>query len=153
MPLPCVLRGLGPLAGSIALLSVLVADGGAPALATPVIAPHTAVYKLELGKTKGGQAVTHASGRIEFKWSEGCDGWTVSQRTLMVLSNSQGRDIQTSWTLDAWESKDGRDLKAQELPGLWNGAMANWNTLFVEVPIITFNPVKTVNDLLRANHQ
>ncbi len=53
----------------------------------------------------------------------------------------------------AYKSSDGRDLKAQELPGLWNGAMANWNTLFVEVPIITFNPVKTVNDLLRANHQ
>ncbi|MFO7828773.1 MAG: DUF4301 family protein [Bacteroidales bacterium] len=51
------------------------------------------------------------------------------------------------------KSKDGRDLKAQELPGLWNGAMANWNTIFVEVPIITFNPVKTVNDLLRPEHQ
>ncbi len=41
------------------------------------------------------------------------------------------------------KSKDGKDLKAQELPGLWNGAMSNWNTLFVEVPIETFNPVKT----------
>lgn len=51
------------------------------------------------------------------------------------------------------KSKDGKDLKAQELPGLWNGAMADWNTLFVEVPLITFNPVKTVNDLLRAEHQ
>ncbi|MEM9897310.1 MAG: DUF4301 family protein [Bacteroidota bacterium] len=51
------------------------------------------------------------------------------------------------------KSKEGRDLKAQELPGLWNGAMADWNTLFVEVPILTFNPVKTVNDLLRPNHQ
>ena len=51
------------------------------------------------------------------------------------------------------KSKDGKDLKAQELPGLWNGAMANWNTLFVEVPLITFNPVKTVNDLLRTEHQ
>lgn len=51
------------------------------------------------------------------------------------------------------KSKDGIDLKAQELPGLWNGAMANWNTLFVEVPLITFNPVKTVNDLLREQHQ
>jgi hypothetical protein len=51
------------------------------------------------------------------------------------------------------KSKDGRNLKAQELPGLWNGAMANWNTLFVEVPLITFNPVKTVNDLLRPEHQ
>lgn len=51
------------------------------------------------------------------------------------------------------KSKSGRDLKALELPGLWNGAMSNWNTLFVEVPLITFNPVKTVNDLLREEHQ
>jgi hypothetical protein len=50
------------------------------------------------------------------------------------------------------KSNDGKDLKAQELPGLWNGAMSNWNTLFVEVPIETFNPVKTVNDLLREQH-
>ncbi len=51
------------------------------------------------------------------------------------------------------KSKDGRDLKALELPGLWNGAMSDWNTLFVEVPIETFNPVKTINDLLRPQHQ
>jgi len=51
------------------------------------------------------------------------------------------------------KSKDGKELKAQELPGLWNGAMADWNTLFIEVPLITFNPVKTVNDLLREQHQ
>lgn len=51
------------------------------------------------------------------------------------------------------KSKDGRQLKALELPGLWNGAMADWNTVFVEVPIITFNPVKTINDLMRPEHQ
>ncbi len=51
------------------------------------------------------------------------------------------------------KSKNGRDLKALELPGLWNGAMSDWNTVFVEVPIETFNPVKTVNDLLREQHQ
>lgn len=51
------------------------------------------------------------------------------------------------------KSKDGKELKAQELPGLWNGSMADWNTLFVEVPLVTFNPVKTVNDLLREQHQ
>ena len=50
------------------------------------------------------------------------------------------------------KSKDGKTLKAQELPGLWNGAMSNWNTIFVEVPVETFNPVKTVNDLLRKQH-
>ncbi|WP_454061689.1 DUF4301 family protein [Candidatus Nitrospira salsa] len=51
------------------------------------------------------------------------------------------------------KSYQGRDLKALELPGLWNGAMALWNTLFVEVPASTFNPVKTVFDLLRPEHQ
>nr|WP_321227284.1 DUF4301 family protein [uncultured Psychroserpens sp.] len=51
------------------------------------------------------------------------------------------------------KTKTGKDLKALELPGLWNGSMANWNTIFVEVPLITFNPVKTVNDLLKAPHQ
>lgn len=51
------------------------------------------------------------------------------------------------------KSKNGRELKALELPGLWNGAMSDWITLFVEVPAITFNPVKTVFDLLRPEHQ
>ncbi|SDG87753.1 DUF4301 family protein [Winogradskyella thalassocola] len=51
------------------------------------------------------------------------------------------------------KTKNGRDLKALELPGLWNGSMAHWSTIFVEVPIITFNPVKTVNDLLKSPHQ
>ncbi len=51
------------------------------------------------------------------------------------------------------KSKNGKSLKALELPGLWNGAMSDWNTVFVEVPIETFNPVKTVNDLLRPEHQ
>ena len=51
------------------------------------------------------------------------------------------------------KSKNGKALKALELPGLWNGAMSDWNTVFVEVPIETFNPVKTVNDLLRGEHQ
>ena len=51
------------------------------------------------------------------------------------------------------KSKDGKELLALELPGLWNGAMSRWNTIFVEVPISTFNPVKTVNDLLRPEHQ
>lgn len=51
------------------------------------------------------------------------------------------------------KSKSGKELKALELPGLWNGAMSDWNTIFVEVPIETFNPVKTVNDLLRKEHQ
>jgi hypothetical protein len=51
------------------------------------------------------------------------------------------------------KSQEGRDLLALELPGLWNGAMAHWLTLFVEVPLTTFNPVKTVLDLLRPEHR
>lgn len=51
------------------------------------------------------------------------------------------------------KSYQGRELKALELPGLWNGSMSDWNTLFVEVPVSTFNPVKTVLDLLRPAHQ
>jgi len=51
------------------------------------------------------------------------------------------------------KNKNGVPLKGYELPGLWNGAMAKWITVFVEVPLITFNPVKTVNDLLKPAHQ
>ncbi len=61
------------------------------------------------------------------------------------------RDPETGFITE--KSKDGKSLKALELPGLWNGAMSNWITLFVEVPLVTFNPVKTVNDLLRKEHQ
>ena len=51
------------------------------------------------------------------------------------------------------KTKNGKPIKAFELPGLWNGAMAKWTTIFVEVPLETFNPVKTVNDLLKSAHQ
>ena len=53
----------------------------------------------------------------------------------------------------SYKSKGGKELKALELPGLWNGSMSDWSTVFVEVPLSTFNPVKTVNDLLRDQHQ
>ncbi|MGA3013570.1 MAG: DUF4301 family protein [Bacteroidales bacterium] len=61
--------------------------------------------------------------------------------------------VDDSTGLITQKSSGGRTLKAQELPGLWNGSMAAWITLFVEVPLITFNPVKTINDLLRDEHQ
>lgn len=60
-------------------------------------------------------------------------------------------DPETGFVVE--KSKNGKTYKAYELPGLWNGSMANWITLFVEVPIETFNPVKTVNDLLKPTHQ
>ncbi|WP_258102917.1 DUF4301 family protein [Marinoscillum sp. MHG1-6] len=61
------------------------------------------------------------------------------------------RDMDTCFI--SQKSKDGKDLRAMELPGLWNGSMADWNTVFVEVPLITFNPVKSVTDLLEPEHQ
>ncbi len=61
--------------------------------------------------------------------------------------------VDDSTGLISVKSFGGREIKAQELPGLWNGSMAGWITIFVEIPIITFNPVKTINDLLRDEHQ
>jgi hypothetical protein len=60
-------------------------------------------------------------------------------------------DVNSGFIVD--KNKEGKPLKGYELPGLWNGAMAHWLTVFVEVPLITFNPVKTVNDLLKPAHQ
>jgi hypothetical protein len=61
------------------------------------------------------------------------------------------RDNDTGFITE--KSMGGKKLKALELPGLWNGSMADWNTVFVEVPADTFNPVKSVNDLLKESHQ
>ena len=77
---------------------------------------------------------------------------------VCAVKNYQGQKFDLSKHIDPMtgfisnKSKDGKSLKALELPGLWNGAMSDWNTIFVEVPIETFNPVKTINDLLRTNH-
>lgn len=61
--------------------------------------------------------------------------------------------VDTDMSFISTKTKDGKELKALEHPGLWNGAMAKWNTVFVEVPVSTFNPVKTVVDLLKPTHQ
>lgn len=63
------------------------------------------------------------------------------------------RHVDENAVFIAQKSSHGRELKALERPGLWNGGMAGWNTVFVEVPEVTFNPVKTVNDLLRPEHR
>ena len=75
----------------------------------------------------------------------------TSTRLTLYVQSKTIRDKNTGFI--SHKSKNGRDLKAMELPGLWNGAMSDWNTIFVEVPLVTFNPVKTVNDLLREVHQ
>ena len=76
--------------------------------------------------------------------------------SLQILESSQidMNDAEKKATgFISYKSKSGKELKALELPGLWNGAMSDWSTVFVEVPLGTFNPVKTVNDLLREQHQ
>ena len=78
---------------------------------------------------------------------------------VCAVRNFQGKKFDLTQYIDkktgfiSEKSKEGRSLKALELPGLWNGAMADWTTVFVEVPITTFAPVKTVADLLRPQHQ
>lgn len=78
---------------------------------------------------------------------------------VCALKNSKGEPFALTDYIDkstgfiSEKSKEGRELKALERPGLWNGAMSDWLTVFVEVPLTTFNPVKTVNDLLREQHQ
>lgn len=75
------------------------------------------------------------------------------------VKNYKGKKFNLSKYIDqntffiANKSSNGKELKALELPGLWNGAMSDWNTIFIEVPIETFNPVKVINDLLREEHQ
>ena len=64
-----------------------------------------------------------------------------------------GRFVDPRTVFISGKSHDGRPLLALERPGLWNGSMAWWNTVFVEVPAVTFAPVKTVFDLLQAEHQ
>lgn len=75
---------------------------------------------------------------------------SITDKNGKTYDLNQFRDPDTGFI--SIKSKDGKELKALELPGLWNGSMAFWNTVFVEVPIETFNPVKTINDLLRPQH-
>ena len=78
---------------------------------------------------------------------------------VCAMKDSQGRRYDLSKYVDpstgfiSSKSSGGRELRAQELPGLWNGAMAGWATVFVDVPVTTFSPVKVVQDLLREQHQ
>lgn len=78
---------------------------------------------------------------------------------VCAVKNYKGKKFNLKQHIDpatgfiAQKSKDGKVLKALELPGLWNGAMSDWNTIFVDVPLATFSPVKTVNDLLRPEHR
>ena len=77
--------------------------------------------------------------------------WGIKNNKGEKLDLQQFVDHSTGFIVH--KNNKGKELKGYELPGLWNGAMAKWITVFVEVPLITFNPVKTVNDLLKPAHQ
>lgn len=118
--------------------------------------------------------VEHADGTVSLQIVETSqvDTQDAEQRTILAASTHfnpvnlvcgvrdyRGRAFDLQRCIDpnsgfvSIKSYEGRSLKALELPGLWNGTMAYWNTVFVEVPLLTFNPVKTVLDLLRPEHQ
>ncbi len=88
-------------------LAVIAVSVSSPGMAGPAVTPHSAVYKLSLGDSSNLASVADASGWIDFKWIEGCDGWTIDQRTHLVLTNTQGHEVESGWVLNAWESKDG----------------------------------------------
>ena len=93
--------------GLAAALAASLVVKSAAALAGPSIISHSAVYRLALDSSHGASGVAQASGRIEFEWAEGCDGWTINQRARLVITDLQGNDFQSGWTLKAWESTDG----------------------------------------------
>ncbi len=96
----------GPAAALALGFAVLTAAGGEP-WAAVTIAPHRAVYALELSQARSGSNVTQAEGRLEYEWDDVCDGWTVRQRTLLTMVHRSGRSIQSNWAINSWESKDG----------------------------------------------
>ena len=118
--------------------------------------------------------VKHESGRISLQIVESVqiDHNNAHQQNIVTkathfnpvdlvcgIKNYKGEKYDLSHFVDAkaafiaHKTVEGKPIKALEHPGLWNGAMAFWNTIFVEVPLITFNPVKNVNDLLKPAHQ
>ncbi|MCG8355420.1 MAG: cell envelope integrity EipB family protein [Kiloniellales bacterium] len=69
--------------------------------------PHRAIYGLTLAKEKHAMGVTSARGKLEFEWKDVCDGWSVRQRTRIIVTHADGSEVDFGWKLNAWESKDG----------------------------------------------
>ena len=116
----------------------------------------------EKGKTASMQIIESA--QIDFNVTEQNSLWNTATHfnpvdLVCAVKNDENEPFNLKNYTDpdavfiSKKTKDGKNLKALELPGLWNGSMSNWITLFVEVPKITFNPVKTIKDLLRPEHQ
>ncbi len=102
----CGARGrLACLALAVLLVCLSAGPGGAGAVVA--VTPHRAVYALELGKIRSNSNVTRAEGRLEYEWDDVCDGWSVRQKTLLTVVHRNGQEVQSNWTINSWESKDG----------------------------------------------
>ena len=104
--------GRGLVSALIAGLAIQLWLGAGPAAlaagAADRLEPHRAIYGLRLAKSQpGGAAVTSARGKLEFEWSDVCDGWSIRQRTRIIVTHADGSEIDFGWTLTAWEAKDG----------------------------------------------
>lgn len=97
----------------IVLGSMAVADSAdaTPPVVLPDLAPHLAVYALDLKSAKLGGGIAGVSGRMTYKFGDSCDGWTVENRTNLTFSYSDGAPVETLWNFVAWESKDGRQYR------------------------------------------
>src|SRR5690606_25422581 len=91
------------LAAGLGLLAATASTGAMAADA----APHRALYSMSLGSASSGSGITAANGRMLYKFSDSCDGWTVENRTLLTFAHTQGGQSSTAWEFVTWESKDG----------------------------------------------
>jgi hypothetical protein len=103
------------------LMAVLAVSGGAEAGAFE-IAPHRAIYTLDLISTSNASAVADVDGEMMFQWADSCDGWTVEQRYQMNFVDAEGRELRQSSVYATWESKDGNDFTFT-LRNMTNGAV------------------------------
>ena len=101
-------RALAVLGCGLVVLAVSGLPGTQAARAEAELVQHRAVYAIGLAKTEaGGTAVTNARGKLDFEWSDVCDGWAIRQRTRIFVTHADGSQVDFGWSLNAWESKDG----------------------------------------------
>jgi hypothetical protein len=96
-----------PLLCSLAAFALGALAGPAGLTAAVGLTPHRAVYSLDLGTARSDSIVTQARGRMEFEWDDVCDGWTVSQRMSLSVVHRNGGEVNSNFTFNSWESKDG----------------------------------------------
>ncbi len=92
----------------LALATIAAGPGGGRVAEAAWFVPHRAVYDLSLAKSRNNGGMVRAAGKLEFEWADVCSGWTVSQRTRVRMATSEGRSFDFGWSLNAFESRDGR---------------------------------------------